>query len=462
MRVTPVTRVAAVTVAAIIAVSCIAIVPTSSSAESDTSDYQYGNTFGMDLDAVNKFVFELTGKTLTEYVEFYLSEKIPSIDTTVNPLAKADFALTRGTEQDGSGLEVTDRLSGSFQLILNVNANGSFPEPGTYEAEEGESALHLIERVFSGATAAPSEKRVYVSFMAYIEMVATSHYDTDSGELESTDINLRLMVIDDEQHDIFVTPVEDEDGKVTAIIVDQDDVSTHNNIYLNLVLKLTMDGMVLSSDKDSWHIDPLVNFSIKKAAVSADLADSVGKYLMESLQDNGGSFKLPELIIKLLKNGGRNIDLVQTMESLTNSGLSDMSFLLHFDAAPYTDSHSYKYTKLTQSGSTNYLTLSKGAYVLDFNDLVWFIPDEILSPDEKLALIAALTLAHWNEIDVKDLSGDPAKRADCDRTIRYVDSVIQTDEQEDYTIPTGYKVGAGVAIAFSILIPLVLLGRRFI
>ena len=458
----------AIAVAAAMVASCVAFVPDTSEA-SRTDDYQYGNTFGMDLADVNGFFLEWTGNTLGGWVDSYLKDKMCPPYTKMHTAtdAKAEFALTRNTEQDGDSLDITDHLVGYFEVIIDLEGDGPFPLPGTYEAKSGESGYDLMMRVFKESTAPDSHRHYYIELLLYVDTVVVSHCNLSTGELEDADVDAKIMVLDLEEHNIFVNPVTDDDGNVTAIVVDNDEVKVENNIFLDLKLKLDMDGMKVISDEGSWHIDPVVTVIVKKAAVSTDLADSIGTIILERMEENSESVTLPELILKLLRGGGRNIDLVQTVESLTSSDLPETPFLLHFDAEPYTDGNGYQYTKLMEPDDhTKALTLSKGAYVLNCVDLLRLIPDSFFGDqghEIKIALGVALHLAGWDNIDVKDLSGAGGLeiRRECDSVDGYVKKAMASDEEEHYSLPTAYVAVAGVGIAISVMVPL-LIWRRII
>ena len=138
----------AIAVATVMVASCMAFVPDTSEA-SKTDDYQYGNTFGMDLNDVNAYFVTKTGKTIDQLIAYYLNDRMPRYDINIVTAAKAEFALTRYTEQDGDRLDINDHLAGYFELIVDLEGTGPFPEAGTYEAEKGESEYDLFLRIFN-------------------------------------------------------------------------------------------------------------------------------------------------------------------------------------------------------------------------------------------------------------------------------------------------------------------------
>ncbi len=447
------------------AVSCISYVP-ESSADYEAPEFQYGNTFGMDLAAVDAFIDSISGGTyhsLSDLVKGYLEDNYPSYkDINVVTESKTEFALTRNTTEDGDDLYIRDHLVGYFTINLYVSGIGPFPNPGKYYAAEYETGPELIKRVFNGSANPDTHREFYISLKLYTDVTADMHYDMSTGELVSTEADGRFMVLDDERRNIIIDPITDGNGKVEAIDVDYSQVTTENDIYLDIGMDMGAEGMKIFSDEESWHIDPITDVTLVRARVSSDLADSVGKIMLESMEENNENAALPELVLKLLRGGGRNMDLVETIKSLTSSELPVMRFLEHFDAQPYTDSHGYEYTKLTEPDSVNYITLSKGAYVLNMCDLVAFIPDSILGPLEKIAIDAAFIIAGWNEIDIMDLSGDDGTvRNACNALDMEVNEILAQDEGENYDYPTAYKVIAGIGIAIAVLIPL-LVWRRII
>ena len=86
-------------------------------------------------------------------------------------------------------------------------------------------------------------------------------------------------------------------------------------------------------------------------------------------------------------------------------------------------------------------------YTLDLTHLVAMIPSYIVSDETKLVISLALSFIGWNDIEVKDITDDPAEQYKCAEVHEYVDSVISAREDTAHSVPTEYMAAAAAGLA---------------
>ena len=424
--------------------SCILCIPPSSA---DDEYGEYGATYDFNTQEIDDTIKYITGRTIEEWVN-YLSD---NTEQYTYSLDKADaiskFAMTRNTVLSGDEYTTYDRMTGYVKIQVDMQAEGHFPAPGTYDAKEGEGLWELLKRVFidEGLTT-PRETEAHMFFQIFLDIQCETHTDLSTGEITDSYIRLKAAMYEMEDRNIEISLDTDDDGNPVSLSVGYDHAVSNSNFFLDTGIGLRMEGMTVVKDTaEPWVITPMVTEHVDKFVISSDLANSVWLQFIEA-SDGGKSTKLPELILDLIGSGGRMLDLFDTIKSLTGSSVPDATVTGRFRAENITDARGYEYCKLTllkDDGTDGVvIKLAKAAYSLDLRDVLPLIPDRIISQETKDKISTALGLLGWGDIDVKDISNDIGKKDECSMVMSYVNEKIVEDNQESYVVPEGYLIAA--------------------
>ena len=452
------TRAACMVLAVIFCASCL---PASDSADADYAGGEYGAVFGTDINEIDQLIKDTTGKTIKELVK-ELSDSMENYELEIDPGLFAKFALKRDTTVDDSAMTISDAFSGYLETTIAADMEGKFPEPGTYYPQEGESGWDFIVRVFSNGSTESRAVNATVVLGIYAELLLTSHVDTSTGKLTSVDVSLKLSVLSDEMSGISLDLKSDGDDNPVSLTVTYSEYTAESDFFLSFGAKASFDDMTVLSSEDEWTVEPTVTVHMDRLLVSSDLADSMWAKVLKAVGGGAISSQLPDLLLKVLRSGGRTMDIFETISSLTGSSIPDMVFDLPLSAAKQTDSEGRESVAFTFAGDENAkVYFSTNAFVLNLTGLIYLIPESMISAVEKLVLDLVFIALGWDDTPVDDVSGDEAKKEEIAVTQEVVSERMTEEEKENYPVPSHYIGIAAVGIAISVILPL-LMWRRVI
>ena len=454
------TRVLSAVAVIALALTCMALVPSSSA--TNYTNGQYGDVESLDTVVIDQMIKAETGKTMSEWVVGLTDPEGKYGVTEFDPVIKTEFSLRRDTSLKGHEYTIKDHYSGYIEATLDFAINGNYPASGTYEAKDNETTLEMLYRVFEeNGSSKKTDNSLKFDIKLYVDLALNSHVDMNTGEITDSYVTIRFLMYDYEDRTIDLDIVTDEDDNPQSVTITYDRILVDSMLYANWEVGLTIQGLkVFSCTDPSWQVKPVIKEHVYRSAVSSDLADSIWMEVLDAADGEMGDVELPELILKLLGSGGRMMDVFDTIKSLTSADMPDISFTATLDASNGTDDGGYEcciLESLKSSGPT--FNLSTGAYMLNLNQVIDDIPDYMLSTKVKNTMKIIVTALGWNHIDVKDISGDDETKGKSDVISEYVNKKIDVVEVTHYSIPPVYVMFAGFGIIATIVCG-VLIWRR--
>ncbi len=405
----------------------------------------YANIREIHLADIDEVMIHLTDRSISEWIDHYL-EDYHGYEFHVDPVLDVDVGLKRNCYGSGPNSTVKDSFAAFAELGLNITVKGNFPEPGKYAATEGETALQLFERIFAQEQSGEERELHLKLFLGvYADVELLWHVDAD-GDLDSVDIQSKILVKDGGKTDIILD-LKSDDSTVEYIDLEYSDYKYEGNFYLNLQAVMEADGLKLISDQEQWENPVSINNHITKLEVSSDTVDSIWKDVVDIVGiDNIAKSKIPALILNILKSGDRMMDIFDTVRSLTGMKMPDMRFIADFVASEYIDDKDRHYTELIQEkdGRTVKLKLPLADYSLSVLDILDLVPSDVMGDKSKATIGVVLSLLGWSDIEVSEADQETVEKFE--DISDHVDAAIVQDEEYDFKIPTGYLIIAIVGI----------------
>ena len=444
-------RVFAVVVVTVMLCACIvAALPSSSAADEEG---KYGAHLEFTYQDLDDIVTDITGKSIEQAIE-ELDEQLENYDVQLyDPMLNADLAIVRETSQTDSKLSIHDQISGYIEIAVIFDIIGLFPDSGTYYAEEGEDTLEFLYRVFMSGT---EDRNVDIMFFinTYVDVNTETTINLETGEIEDVDISIRLMEMDLRYSDIQMD-MDLENPEYRYITIGYDTKRETGNFFTDLEMEVSADGMLLINDEElEWNVNPFFLVHFQELLVSSDLANSIWEIISKfTPADDKARQQLPELILNIISSSNRMLDLFQTLKSLTNRSIDDITIEAKMGASYGIDGKGYLYSGfILQNGEdfTEY-DIYTGAYTINPGKLLLLIPSDIMSIAIKEMIAGIIDLLGWGEVDVRDISDDPEEQAACGEIIQHVETAIWYDEEYEFNIPPEYIIAAGTGIVLVIL-----------
>ncbi len=447
-------RLSVISITLTLLIAGIAFIP-SSSADTEPEYGQYGATFDLDYDRLDSMVQYVSGKTIAQWMQDLVNKMEGyNIEETPQIHFQSEFSITRDTVLDGSDYTMTDHVSGWINAKFDGEATGCFPDAGTYKPNEGETNAEFLKRVFTEeCTGGDKDIYIHSDLKVYLDAELISNVNMRTGYLNDSYLAIKFAIYEDTDRNISFEYNLDDNDDIEYLTFGYDTYDGHSNLFTDFEISFDIDDMPMIRS-GSWTVYPSITEHINKSVISSDLAGSLWLKVTGMSGDVEINAKLPALILELLGSGGRMMDLVDTIKSLTGKELSDLTFMDVLDASEYIDDHGYWYCKLdSRKADGNHYYLPKDGYVMRLSDVIDDLPENIIKEDVQEKLVEFLKTVDWGNIDVKDISGSPSTQVKCEQIRVYVDQKIVEDNEESYPIPTVYAVvaGAGVLISLAVI-----------
>ena len=435
---------AATAVLAVLVISCISS-PVSSAADGDGR--VYGTTSEADYDDIDQFFMDHFSMHITDMLQS-LAEPY-GYTLNLDPYFELNISLERTVSQDSHYHITEDHVTGYATFLLVADPEGYFPAEGTYVAAEGESALELLLRTFATSPGPEkTQKHVYILIDLCFDISLETVTNLTTGEIEKSDLEIKLNLDEKEDIDLNIVFDEDEEGNTESMTLSYDRHVSDSDFYIDLGVGFEFEGLKVIGTPPSWEINPVLTENLDFVVVSADLADSIWASIVTDVDLPVSNRKLPELVLRIMDSSNRMMDLIEVIESLTSTDIPDISFTSAFNVSYNTDAHGYNYARLVPvDDDTTHFDIPNDGYTLDLTHLVAMIPSYIVSDETKLVISLALSFIGWNDIEVKDITDDPAEQHKCSEVHDYVDSVISSREATEHNVPTEYMAAAAAGLA---------------
>ena len=447
-------RTAVSAVIAVLVLSGISVFCPDDSSAVTVESGEYGAVSAIDYATFDNAVYYLTDKHLTQWAQEFLGSILPTYSFDLGtPVLDSKLAVTRDTHVSGNSYMIDDHLSCYLLANLDFAMTGSFPEAGTYMAQDGETLLEFINRVFVDEGTGP-ERTVHMIFdiKIYVDADLYSHVDLATGDITDSKIDLRFAVYDMERFDFSFDFDVDSDFNPIALTINFDQQNTDSNLYLHAAADLMFDGMNAFAG-GSHEMNPKLTEHTTEFLISSDLADSLWVDLIAHSDTEIGGVNLADLILNILGSGGRTLDLFDTIKSLTSSDIPDITFIDKFQAEDYTEG-GYEYCKLTAqrtSGTGPVLYLPYGPYCINGEMIQSLLPD--ISSEQLRIIAEAIVMAFvLNPLEVKDISEDPTTKGYCAAISQAVNVVLEAEEDDHFALPMPYVAVTVFGILFSIVL----------
>lgn len=437
---------AAICAVCIMLLTCLTVsVPGSSAESSEDYNGMYGATRSISTDAIEAALVATTGKGFQDYVAEFNSTLEPigyNIDEMV-PFLDTKISLRRDVDHDKRDYEAVDRISGYVDLGLDSQVTGRFPAEGTYPAKDGENGIALFARVFGGDDRPDTSTTAYTHMKVtfFYDITLVTHMDFLTGEITDSLLTFRATVHDREHNNFSLSISEDEYGNAESLTVAYEEHNVDTLLYMDFQVKLTAEDLVMGNRDPTWQITPLVVEHVDRSFVSADLADGVWALMLTYIGDGMDIGQLPGIILKILGSGSRMLDVFETIKSLASTEIPDIGFKATFDCEDTVDTNGHTYCKLKsiKDGGPEF-RIPWGGYTADFTRIVKLIPDTVIKPETKDIIDLVIEGIGWNDIDVKDISGDKVTQGECKKIQDQVDAAIESSNTTSYKTPTVYVV----------------------
>ena len=435
---------AATALLAVLVISCISS-PVSSAADGDGR--VYGTTSEADYDDIDQFFMDHFSMHITDMLQS-LAEPY-GYTLNIEPYFEINLSIERTVTQDTRYHITEDHVTSYATFLFEADPEGNFPAEGTYEASEGETALELLLRTIATAPGPEkTQKHVYMLIDLCLDISLETTVNLTTGEIEKSDLEIKLVLDEKEDLDLSITFDEDEAGNTESMTVSYDHHVSDGDFYIDLGVGFEFEGLRVMGTSSTWEIDPVLTEHLDFVVVSADLADSIWASIVSDVDLSISNRKLPELVIRIMDSSNRMMDLIEVIESLTSTEIPDISFTSAFNVSYNTDAHGYNYARLVPvDDDTTHFDIPNDGYTLDLTHLVAMIPSYIVSDETKLIISLAIAFIGWNDIEVKDITDDPVEQHKCSEVHDYVDSVISSREATEHSVPTEYMAAAAAGLA---------------
>ena len=425
---------------------CVPVLTPVSDAYDKEGDY--GNETGFSYEQVDKIIKELTGKTTQELVQG-LSLIFPGYTFDLIPSLEAKTAIERNTMVSDEDYYIHDVIDAYAEAVLMFNSDGPYPEVGDYWMEGEESVWEFLSRVLFSGTAQQEKRHISLNYLvaAYIDSDIDTHINTETGELTSVDISMRVFVTLYEDSNLRIDPYYNDNGDMIGANISYDEYESYSNIYLSTSMHIDVSGFKVISDEPEWTCSPTAMLSFETLSVSSDVADGLLKEIISSVGEDNPKLAIPELLVKIIKGASRMVDIFETMKSLTDMKFPAIELVADVTVRNYVDEYGYKYawaSLIDSKGEEKNLLISFGPYVLDIALFIDLVPSEILTDGQKLLIVAALAMVGLLKFNVADISGDPATQEKIASVDNHVDTMIKYDEEPKFSIPEVYIYAAVV------------------
>ena len=449
---------AATAVLAVLVISCISL-PVSSASDGD--ERIYGTTSDVDYNDLDQFFMDHFSMHITDMLQTLADPYGYTLN--IEPYFELNISLERTVTQDSRYHVTEDHVTGYGTFFLEADPEGKFPLEGTYEAAEGETALDLLLRTLATAPGPETtQKHVFMQTDLCVDIGLVTTTNLSTGEIEDSDMEIKLVLDEKEDLDIDIVFDEDEEGNTQSMTVSYDRHVSDSDFYIDLGVGFDFEGLKVIDTASTWEINPVLTEHLDFVVVSADLADSVWASILSDVDLNISNRKLPELVIRIMDSSNRMMDLIEVIESLTSTEIPDISFTSAFNVSYTADAHGYNYARLVPvDDDTTHFDIPNDGYTLDMTHLVQLIPSYIISDETKIIAMLALAFIGWSDIEVKDITDDPVEQHKCAEVHEYVDSMISSRESTEHSVPTEYMAAAAAGLA-AIFILAFLSWRRII
>ena len=430
-----------------VAVIIASVLPVAES-DADSSDdtKMYGATFGTSMEKIDEMLKLLFGESLKELVEGLFVDT--GYDVKFDPALNSKFAISRKVTDDGGIREYEDRLSGYFVLEVNLEATGNFPAAGTYNAKEGESSKEFLERVFTQEGTGES-RTIHINITVGITIDAglITMIDMASGEVEGGYIALFPMIYSEIQSDIIMDLVEDGE-EITSMTIGYGEQNEVNDIYSDIQIVMDIDDFKVLGTGE-WTCEPKITESVVRSIVSSDLAGTLWPLIKNAIgidERIGGA--LPELIKSIMDSTERKLDLFDTIKSITNKKIPDLTFIGEVAVSNTVDEkgNDIVSVKVKRNEAPVELFFPLGECTFEPAKFIELIPSDVLSDSKKLLLEAAIAALGWYSIDIVDITNDEKKQAEIDEIQDMVETINEINEDFEFELPILYLAIALIVI----------------
>ena len=424
-------------IAVVMVITCLPVVSEGNDAAEPDQSYGASESFSWkEVEAVCK---ELTGETVEEILaeileseygyEFYLSE----------PYFEGEMVTRRDVSTSSNIYCIEDHVSAYVEFGSVASIYGYLPEPGTYQRADGEDPMDFINRVFMEyASKNPREVTIDELFCVYVDLDITRKVDTSSGELMSTDVFGKLFVVEYERSDMNII-TEGDDDDIKSMTISYNPEETSSNFYLSVDAGLKYEGMKIISSEDSWTIHPKITSHVNHIFVSSDMANGLWSMIaqMAGIDDRVKS-KIPDLILNIIGSGSRVLDLVETIKSLTGTGMKDIDFIADINASNSKDDEGRQYVNLDiqVEGGSILFKFPISSYSISIDDVLAIIPSDVLSDDTKAIISIAATVLGCDTFTVEAMDKEMEKKYES--VYDHTNTMIKYDEEYELHIPTEY------------------------